>query len=56
MKASYIFSANDVIANAGVIVAGILVAWTASPIPDWTVGLLIGFLVLSGAIRILKLK
>jgi Co/Zn/Cd efflux system component len=56
MKASYIFSANDVIANIGVIIAGILVAWTASPIPDWIIGLLIAFLVLSGALRILKLK
>lgn len=27
MKASYIFSANDVIANLGVIIAGLLVAW-----------------------------
>ena len=56
MRASYIFSANDVLANLGVIVAGILVAWFSSPIPDWIIGLLIGFLVLSGAIRILRLK
>ena len=56
MKASYIFSANDVLANLGVIVAGILVAWFSSPIPDWIIGLLIGFLVFSGAIRILRLK
>ncbi len=56
MKASYIFSANDVLANLGVIVAGVLVTWFSSPIPDWTIGLLIGFLVLSGAIRILRLK
>jgi len=56
MRASYIFSANDVLANLGVIVAGILVTWFTSPIPDWIIGLLIGFLVLSGAIRILRLK
>jgi Co/Zn/Cd efflux system component len=56
MRASYIFSANDVLANLGVIVAGLLVAWFSSPIPDWIIGLLIGFLVLSGAIRILRLK
>ena len=56
MRASYIFSANDVLANIGVIVAGVLVAWLNSPLPDWIVGLLIGFLVLSGAIRILRLK
>ena len=56
MRASYIFSANDVLANLGVIIAGVLVAWLNSPIPDWIIGLSIGFLVLSGAIRILRLK
>lgn len=56
MKASYIFSANDVMANLGVIVAGFLVAWFNSPLPDWIVGGVIGLLVLSGAIRILRLK
>ena len=56
MRASYIFSANDVLANIGVIIAGVLVAWFNSPIPDWIIGLAIGFLVLSGAIRILRLK
>lgn len=56
MRASYIFSANDVLANLGVIIAGVLVAWFNSPIPDWLIGLAIGFLVLSGAIRILRLK
>lgn len=56
MKASYIFSANDVMANLGVIVAGFLVAWFNSPLPDWIVGGAIGLLVLSGAVRILRLK
>jgi Co/Zn/Cd efflux system component len=56
MRASYIFSANDVLANLGVIVAGMLVAWLNNPYPDWIIGLVIGFLVLSGAIRILRLK
>jgi hypothetical protein len=56
MRASYIFSANDVLANLGVIVAGVLVVWLNSPYPDWVIGLVIGFLVLSGAIRILRLK
>ena len=56
MKASYIFSANDVIANLGVIVAGFLVAWFDSPLPDWIVGGVIGALVLSGAVRILRLR
>lgn len=56
MKASYIFSVNDVIANIGVIVAGALVTWTGSPYPDLIVGTVIGVIVLTGARRILKLK
>jgi len=56
MKASYIFSANDVIANSGVIVAGALVAWTGSPYPDLIIGTIIGLVVLNGARRILSLS
>jgi len=56
MKASWIFSANDVIANAGVILAGILVAATGSAYPDLLIGLIIGLIVLNGARRILQLK
>ncbi len=56
MHASYIFSANDVLANIGVILAGVLVGWTGSPLPDWIIGFLIGMMVLIGAIRILKLR
>lgn len=56
MKASYIFSANDVIANMGVIVAGVLVAWTGSSIPDLVIGSVIAGVVLNGARRILRLR
>ena len=56
MKASWIFSANDVIANLGVIPAGGLVAWTGSRYPDLVIGLIIGLIVLNGARRILQLK
>lgn len=56
MRASYIFSANDVIANLGVIAAGVLVSLTASPWPDWIIGTLIALVVLSGAIRILRMR
>jgi Co/Zn/Cd efflux system component len=56
MKASYIFSTNDVIANLGVIVAGALVAWTGSRFPDLAVGAIIALVVLSGAVRILRLR
>lgn len=56
MKASYIFSTNDVIANLGVILAGALVAWTGSPYPDLVIGTGIGAIVLWGAVRILRLR
>lgn len=56
MTASYIFSANDVIANLGVIAAGILVAWTNSSYPDLVIGTIIGAIVLNGARRILQLR
>ncbi|RLT94535.1 cation transporter [Ketobacter sp.] len=56
MKASWIFSANDVIANSGVILAGVLVAWTGSRYPDLVIGLIIGSIVLNGARRILQLR
>ncbi|GGA77332.1 sodium:proton antiporter [Neiella marina] len=56
MKASMIFSANDVIANAGVILAGLLVAVTGSQIPDLVIGVVIGLVVANGARRILSLR
>ncbi|KGM07678.1 Cobalt-zinc-cadmium resistance protein CzcD [Methylophaga thiooxydans] len=56
MKASWIFSANDVIANSGVILAGLLVSWTGSHYPDLIIGLVIGLIVMNGARRILQLR
>lgn len=56
MKASWIFSTNDVLANIGVIIAGALVAWTGSNYPDLVIGALIAMLVLNGARRILRLQ
>ena len=56
MQASYIFSANDVVANLGVIAAGLLVGWLGSPWPDWIIGTVIGLVVLAGALRILRLR
>ena len=56
MRASWIFSTNDVLANLGVIVAGLLVAWTGSGWPDLLIGAVIGLLVLNGARRILQLR
>jgi Co/Zn/Cd efflux system component len=56
MRASWIFSTNDVIANVGVIVAGALVAWTGSAFPDLVIGTAIALVVLSGAVRILRIS
>ena len=53
MRASWIFSKNDVIANVGVIVAGALVLWTGSRWPDLIIGLLIVGVVLRGAMQII---
>lgn len=55
IRASMIFTSNDVIVNAGVIAAGILVYLTDSRYPDLVVGLLIFLLVVRGAFRILQL-
>lgn len=56
MRASWIFSTNDVIANLGVIAAGLLVGWTGSRLPDLVIGTIIAAVVLSGALRILRLR
>ncbi len=55
MRASYIFSASDVIANLGVVVAGALVTLSGSPWPDHIIGLLIVGAILTGSVRILRL-
>lgn len=52
-RASYIFSANDVIANVGVIISGALVLWTGSQIPDLVIGMIIATIVLKGGVKIL---
>ena len=54
MRASWIFSANDVIAKMGVIIAGVLVVWLDSRIPDLVIGLIVSIVVLRGAWMILK--
>lgn len=56
MKASMIFTSNDVIINFGVIVAGLLVNWLDSNKPDLIVGTIVFVLVIQGAFRILKLS
>lgn len=55
MQASMIFTSNDIIINAGVIGAGLLVGFTESLWPDLIVGTVVFLIVLRGAVRILKL-
>ncbi|NHF61496.1 cation transporter [Flavobacteriaceae bacterium TP-CH-4] len=55
MQASMIFTSNDVVINTGVIVAGLLVLWSQSRIPDLIVGAIVFAIVIRGAFRILKL-
>jgi Co/Zn/Cd efflux system component len=56
MKASMIFTSNDVIINLGVIIAGLLVLWLNSNKPDLIIGTIVFVLVIQGAFRILKLS
>ncbi|REE79727.1 cation efflux family protein [Lutibacter oceani] len=55
MKASVIFTSNDVIINLGVIIAGFLVHLLNSNKPDLIIGTVVFILVIQGAYRILKL-
>ncbi|MCX6582918.1 MAG: cation transporter [Candidatus Aminicenantes bacterium] len=55
MQASMIFTSNDVIINLGVIIAGLLVNWLNSNLPDLIIGTIVFVQVIQGAIRILKL-
>ena len=56
MRASMIFTSNDIIINLGVITAGVLVNWLHSGIPDLIIGIIVFGLVIQGAFRILKLS
>lgn len=55
MQASMIFTSNDIIINLGVVLAGGLVYWLQSGIPDLVIGTLVFVIVIKGAFRILKL-
>lgn len=54
MRASVIFSTNDVIANIGVIISGALVWALGSRYPDLVIGFIIAAVVLRGGLRILR--
>ena len=55
IKATMIFTSNDVIINLGVITAGVLVNWLNSGIPDLTIGAIVFIIVTRGAFKILSL-
>lgn len=55
IQASIIFSSNDIIINAGVIIAGVIVWLSNNGLPDLIIGSLIFLIVIRGALRILKL-
>src|SRR5690606_31026716 len=55
MKASWIFSANDVVVNTGVIISGMLVYFLESNIPDLIIGGLVSFVVIKGGISIIRM-
>lgn len=54
LKASWIFTTNDMLANAGIVASGAAVMFFASPLPDLIIGLLVGGIVLKGGWNILK--
>jgi cation diffusion facilitator family transporter len=54
MRASFIFSQNDVIVNVGVILGGIFVWALDSRFPDLIIGGIVSFMVLRGGLRIIR--
>jgi|TARA_R110000744_G_scaffold112179_4_gene210442 Co/Zn/Cd efflux system component len=54
MRASWIFSKNDVIANTGVIIAGVLVVTLGSRVPDLVVGSIVAVIVVRGGLQICR--
>ncbi|MGR3303072.1 MAG: cation transporter [Candidatus Scalindua sp.] len=54
MRATWIFTRNDVIANLGVITAGILVAYFSTAIPDLVIGCIISAVVIRGGVQIIR--
>jgi cation diffusion facilitator family transporter len=54
MRASWIFSKNDVIANLGIIVSGGFVYLLDSRFPDLIIGMIISIVVIRGGIQIIK--
>ena len=54
LRATWLFTRADVVANLGVILAGLLILWLGAPYPDFVIGTLIGLYVIKEAIEILR--
>ena len=54
LRATWIFTRADVVANIGVVISGVLVALTSSRYPDLIIGALIGLYVVREAFEILS--
>ena len=54
LQASWIFTTNDVIANAGVMLSGLLVWLLDSHYPDLIVGIVISLIVIRGGVKIVR--
>lgn len=54
LRATWLFTRADVVANVGVIFAGLLILWLGVPYPDYVIGTLIGLYVIKEAIEILR--
>jgi cation diffusion facilitator family transporter len=54
LRATWLFTRADVVANVGVIFAGLLILWLGVPYPDYVIGTLIGLYVIKEAVEILR--
>jgi len=53
MRASWVFSKNDVIANLGIIISGVIVYYSGLAIADLVIGFIISLIVIRGGFQIL---
>jgi len=54
IRASWIFTKNDALANLGTVIGGVLVSLTKTALPDLVLGLIICFVVVRGGIEIVR--
>lgn len=54
LKASWIFTTNDMYANAGIAISGIAAMWINTRLPDLIIGLIVVVIAFAGGREILK--